>query len=108
MTSPGWRTELGTGEGLLSFGEMLLLAGAEGSGEEETKTSAGTRGLLAAAGGRNSLLGGVVAGSKAGVGGAAGGGGGGGAPHWRSETQHDTAMLALLENDLIMSGTLLV
>ena len=36
MTSPGWRTEPGTGEGLLSFGEMLLLAGAEGSGEEET------------------------------------------------------------------------
>ena len=87
MTSPGWRPEPGTGEGLLSFGEMLELAGAEGSGEEETNTSAGTRGLLAATGGRNSRFGGVVAGSTAGVGGAAGDGGGGGGPHWRSERQ---------------------
>ena len=66
---------------------MLLLAGAEGSGEEETNTSAGTRGLLAPPGARNSLLGGVVAGRMAGVGGAAGAGGGGGAPHCRSGTQ---------------------
>ena len=74
MMSPGFLPRsAGTGEGLLSLGE-LGVAGPAGSGEEETTTSAGTlAGRLAGrlAGGLNSLGGEVVE---------------GGAPHSRSTT----------------------
>ena len=58
------------------------MAGLEGSGEEETITSAGSLGGREAGAGLNSLGGALVD----------GGGGGGGGPHCRSE------------DDLIMSG----
>ena len=77
MTSPGCLIRsAGTGDGWLSFGEFEV-AGLEGSGEEETTTSAGSLGVRLAGGGLNSR-GAVV------VDGEGGGGGGGGAPHCRS------------------------
>ena len=73
MTSPGCLIRsAGTGDGWLSFGEFEV-AGLEGSGEEETTTSAGSLGV--AGGGLNSRGAVVVEGD---------GGGGGGAPHCRS------------------------